>query len=380
MLAQVLALTLLASGGLPPAARLGRHGSVDVRVGVENDAGTTLETPHHEADAAKLDTMLRAATSQLTPQQQLAALALPPAEVDIVVSGGALRGYFMLGARHAIESRKDLKVVRYSGTSAGAWTAFFMAAGLTSSDWLKSYTLTARVAQQAKEQGKAPPALMEAYREKLWPWLQTVLPPDAHERCSGRLFVTISMLTRTGPRPLVVSQFDSNEELFEACVASSSLPLVTQKKGFGALFKGQRGFDGLFTDNTPVFSDNARPQLIFDLGRVQYSLAALVKPSDPCIEALAVSGALQTARFLEGRRALDPATEVCSWRGWKGRPYPDHQTPADGPLQAFLTRLRCRDWPQPRILLQWMQPLKLLQRISAPVVDEKHQRVAQAVG
>ena len=37
-----------------------------------------------------------------------------------------------------------------------------------------------------------------------------------------------------------------------------------------------------------------RPQLVFDLGKVQYALSALVQATDPCIEALAVSGALQT--------------------------------------------------------------------------------------
>jgi predicted acylesterase/phospholipase RssA len=304
--------------------------------------------------------MLKAAEPQQTPQQQLAALARPPAEVDVVVSGGALRGYFMLGARHAIESRKDLKVVRYSGTSAGAWAACFMAVGLPSSEWLRTYTLTQAVTQGAKAQGKAPPALMEAYRERLWPWLQTVLPPDAHRRCSGRLFVTISTLTRTGPRPLVVSHFDSNQELFEACIASASLPMVTQR-GFGSRFQGRRGFDGLFTENVPAFTDGARPQLVFDLGKVQYSLGAIIQPSDPCIEALAVSGALLTSRFLDGRRAHDPKAEVCSWRGWTGQPYPNHELPADGPLMRLAAQFKGRQLPQlrlPQLVLPWERPLR----------------------
>jgi hypothetical protein len=61
--------------------------------------------------------------------------------------------------------------------------------------------------------------------------------------------------------------------------------------------------------------------LVFDLGKVQYALQGLVQPNDPCIEALALSGALQTARFLDGRRG-DPRTEVLSWRGWSGSAYP----------------------------------------------------------
>ena len=112
-------------------------------------------------------------------------------------------------------------------------------------------------------------------------------------------------------------------------------------KRFGARFRGKLGFDGLFSgDNIPLFTDHVRPQLVFDLGKVQYALSALVQATDPCIEALAVraapphrpsaaaqctqachppcrqvSGALQTERFLSGRRG-DPRTEVPGWRGF----------------------------------------------------------------
>lgn len=280
-----------------------------------------LDTPYHEEDAAKLEALLQATTRTSAVPKQVESLLNGPTEVDVVVSGGALRGYFMLGARHALEERKDLRVRRYSGTSAGAWTAMFMASGFSTSEWLRTYTLTQSIMRQAQEQGRASPALMEAYREVMWPWFRTVLPKDAHKRCSGRLFVTITTLDKLRPRKLVVSHFESNEDLFEACVASSCVPLITQR-GWGATFRGQRGFDGLFTENIPAFSDKKRPQLIFDLGKVQYSLNTIVNPTDQCIEALAVSGALQTARFLEGRRGIDPKREVMSWRGWKGPAYP----------------------------------------------------------
>ena len=192
-----------------------------------------VETPHHEEDAARLEELLQVTIAppgyHRMPRLPKAAgrVLTPPIAVDVVVSGGALRGYFMLGARHAIESRADLAVQRYSGTSAGAWTAMFMATDLSSADWLRTYTLTAAVARKAATRGRAAPALMEAYRENLWPWLQTVLPADAHERCSGRLFVTITTLDQRGLQKLTVSQFDSNQDLFEACAASSCVPMVS---------------------------------------------------------------------------------------------------------------------------------------------------------
>ena len=110
-------------------------------------------------------------------------------------------------------------------------------------------------------------------------------------------------------KPLVVSQFESNEDLFEACVASSCVPLVTQR-GVGTIYQDKRVFDGLFSgENIPYFSDDVRPQLVFDLGKVPYSRRALVHAVDPSIEGLAVSGALQTDRFLDGRRGNHHACE-----------------------------------------------------------------------
>ena len=276
--------------------------------------------PHHSDDAHRLEKLLKAAVPANRLQRVGSRLARgrAPKEVDVVVSGGGLKGYFLLGARHAIASRDDIVVRRYSGTSAGAWTAMFMATELSSADWLATYGLTAEAARAAAADGKGSPRLMEAYRDYVWPWLQTVLPDDAYERCSGRLHVTVTRLERSGvimkPRPMVVSEFGSNQELFEACVASSCVPGVTQR-GVGSVFQEKRTFDGLFSGkNVPCFTDGARPQLVFNLRRIPYSMPAVVSPIDPSIEGLAVSGALQTTRFLDGRRG-NPKFEVVSWRG-----------------------------------------------------------------
>ena len=99
-----------------------------------------------------------------------------------------------------------------------------------------------------------------------------------------------------------------------ACVASSCVPLITQR-GLGTRYQDRKCFDGLFSgESIPTFSDDARPQLVFDLRKIPYSRAAMVRAVDPSIEGLVVSGALQTARFLDGRRG-DPEFEVLSWQG-----------------------------------------------------------------
>lgn len=283
---------------------------------------TPANLAHHAEDATRLTALLHAAAphkqssgaKRLFRQLRNARSRQKPTEIDVTISGGGLKGYYLLGARHAITGRSDLVVKRFSGTSAGAWTAMFMATELSSADWLATYTLTAEAARRAAEQGKSAPLLMEAYRDAVWPWLKTVLPADAHKRCSGRLHVTITEMKKLKPTPMVVSHFESNEDLFEACVASSCVPFFTQR-GLGTRYQDKKCFDGLFSgENIPYLMDDARPQLVFNLGKVPYSRKALVHAVDPSIEGLVVSGALQTARFLDGRRG-DPKFEVVSWHG-----------------------------------------------------------------
>ena len=312
----------------------------------------------HEEDSWRLTSLLqKAAPARFDPLAQMQL----PTEVDVVVSGGGLKGYFMLGARQAIAARGDLEVRRFAGTSAGAFSAMFMAIDLSDSNWLRTYAISAKAIEAALKRREAPPALMEIYRNEVWPRMREELPADAYERCSGRLFVSLTTLESTdGPRwarwarlpvlrKTVVSNFTSNEELFEACAASSCVPGITQR-GFGWRFRGKRSFDGLFTDNVPVFRDGLRPQIVFDIARVKYDWELMVSPSDQCIEALAVSGAIQTARFLDGRRKVDAKASVPSWRGWKGGVYPNHQRPRG-----------LRPLAMPRVS-QWNKPPAVLGR------------------
>lgn len=270
--------------------------------------------PHSAADAellAHILTAVDASVAAFRPSPSLAdvgsadAAAAPATEIDLVCSGGGLKGYFMVGAREVLErqlKRRNMVVRRYAGASAGAWCAVFMASGLSSTDWLRTYTSTA-AAMRAESTGH----IHAAYREHVWPWLKNALPADAYERCSGRCFLSITVFDPL-PRNLIVSSFTSNDDLFEAALASSLIPLVTSP-GLGATFRGMRVCDGGLLNNCPTFADGARRQLVVDLGEVRYPMAALVSPCDPCIEALVLSGALQMARFLEGR----PCSRAIQW-------------------------------------------------------------------
>jgi predicted acylesterase/phospholipase RssA len=95
------------------------------------------------------------------------------------------------------------------------------------------------------------------------------LAEDAYKSCSGRLHISITVLRGWGRlENVVVSEFLSNEDLFEACLASSTIPYITERGAY-RLFRGMRVIDGGLTNNTPVFRDGTRRQLVFRLSQVR---------------------------------------------------------------------------------------------------------------
>eukprot|EP00622_Pseudochattonella_farcimen_P008125 FR744293.1.p1 GENE.FR744293.1~~FR744293.1.p1 ORF type:complete len:198 (+),score=14.00 FR744293.1:296-889(+) len=182
-------------------------------------------------------------------------------ELDIVVSGGGLRAYYVLGAAvvlDALVKSGRITVRRYAGASAGAWVSMFMASGLHPLDWAETYyqSMVAR-----------PALLLDGYRNIMPSMILKVLPEDAYRRCSGRVFISITIMKFGRCENMIVSEFQSNLDLIEACMASSTIPFITTS-GFGQHFRGHRVIDGGATNNIPVFTDSARRQLMVDLSRV----------------------------------------------------------------------------------------------------------------
>ncbi|VDO06332.1 unnamed protein product [Rodentolepis nana] len=77
--------------------------------------------------------------------------------------------------------------------------------------------------------------------------MDRLLPPDAHIRCSGRLF--ISMTHKKSAENRVVGHFKTREDLIRAILCSSFIPVFG---GFNAPeYKGDYFIDGCFSDNLP---------------------------------------------------------------------------------------------------------------------------------
>jgi Patatin-like phospholipase len=74
----------------------------------------------------------------------MASIESPPsvAEIDLVISGGGFKGYFMCGAAHVLMkelAKRNMRINRIAGTSAGAWAGLFICCGFNASHWLKTY-------------------------------------------------------------------------------------------------------------------------------------------------------------------------------------------------------------------------------------------------
>lgn len=237
----------------------------------------------------------------------------PITEIDVVISGGGLKAYFMSGACFVLTrelKKKNIRIARAAGASAGSWASLFMLCNVDYYYWIETY--------HACKEAKGRP-ILESY-EDIWSWVQYILPPDAYKICTGRLFVSITILTLSGPKNIIVSEFKSNQEIVEACLASSSIPYLTQNYAFRK-YKGHFVCDGGVTNNCPVFPDGVRRQLVFRLFDVEYPFRLLVNPHgnrsfslyfycfhdyifiyciDTCIDALILRGGILMSRFLQG--------------------------------------------------------------------------------
>lgn len=220
----------------------------------------------------------------------------PIAEIDFVISGGGMKGYFATGCvdvlKHALD-HNNMRIARLAGASAGAWAGMFAILNISTSFWMETYF----TCQEHPDK-----LIHEVYEEMLMPWLKAAIPKDAYKQCSGKLFISISVVTWRGLENQIISEFHSNDDLYECLLASSTIPFMTERCWWGREFRGMHVLDGGLTNNTPIFADGNNRQLVLRLYDVEYPWRLLTSPLDSCIDALVLRGALLMDRFLRGQQ------------------------------------------------------------------------------
>lgn len=191
-----------------------------------------------------------------------------------------------------------VKIARVAGASAGAWAGMFILTGVKTEDWIETY-------YACKEQ---PDKHIITVYDELWPWFKDALPSNAYQICTGKLFISLTVVNAYGAlQNQMISEYYSNEDLYSCCVASSCIPYLTISS-LTYRFRGNLVFDGGITNNTPIFTDGLRRQLVFRLYDVEYPFRLLVAAKDSCIDVLVLRGALLMKMFLEGE-----ATDSIAW-------------------------------------------------------------------
>ncbi|XP_012230679.1 1-acylglycerol-3-phosphate O-acyltransferase Pnpla3 isoform X1 [Linepithema humile] len=138
---------------------------------------------------------------------------------------------------------------KISGASAGAIAACCLLCDLPLGEITSNVM---RVVREARQYALGPFSPSCNIQSILLEGLQKFLPDDAHIRVNGKLHISLTRVY--DGKNVIVSQFNSKEDLLQALMATSFVPFFS-----GLLpprFHGIRYMDGGFSDNLPMLDEN----------------------------------------------------------------------------------------------------------------------------
>ncbi|XP_061780814.1 patatin-like phospholipase domain-containing protein 2 isoform X1 [Nerophis lumbriciformis] len=170
-------------------------------------------------------------------------------EWNISMAGCGFRSVYYLGALTCILERAPRLVhgaSRICGASSGCLVAAALTVGLPVEHLCVDVLSAAKEARRHHLSVFHPNfSLLRTVRDSL----QEKLPQDAHLRASGRLCVSLTRMSNW--KNVLVSQFDSREELIQVLICSCFFPFYC---GFmPPSYRGELFMDGALSNNMPLF-------------------------------------------------------------------------------------------------------------------------------
>jgi hypothetical protein len=147
---------------------------------------------------------------------------------------------YHLGVAAHLQKRFELKDSRFAGASSGSLVAVALAAGVDAHDVLDC---ALDLAGQAHRRWLGAVGAMSRI---VGGGIEKLLPPDAHHRVEGRVFISVTELPRLRVR--LVSSFTSRDDLIRAMLASCYVPVYCERP---IVFRGKLWLDGGLIDNQP---------------------------------------------------------------------------------------------------------------------------------
>ncbi|XP_029172117.1 patatin-like phospholipase domain-containing protein 2 isoform X2 [Nylanderia fulva] len=225
-------------------------------------------------------------------------------------AGGGFLGIYHVGVAIGLKKHVPHLLNKISGASAGAIAACCLLCD-ASLDTMNGVLHIAREAQKHLLGAFTPHFDLQLV---LLETVEKLLPDDAHIRVNGKLHIS---LTRVHDRKnVIISQFDSREDLLQALLAASFVPVFS-----GYLppkYHGIRYMDGGFSDNLPMFDEDT------------ITVAPFCGESDICprdsslhpfhfnVTNMSVELSAQNAYRII-RAFLPPKIEMLTKIGWQGR-------------------------------------------------------------
>ncbi|XP_033181926.1 patatin-like phospholipase domain-containing protein 2 isoform X2 [Anabas testudineus] len=170
-------------------------------------------------------------------------------EWNISFAGCGFRSIYYLGALSCILERVPRLVhgvSKIGGASSGCLVAAALAVGIPIEQFCVDVLNTAKEARKHTLGVFHPTfSLLQTVRDSLL----EKLPEDAHVRASGKLCVSLTRLT--DGKNVLVSEFESREELIQVLMCSCFFPVYC---GFiPPSYRGVRYMDGALSNNMPLF-------------------------------------------------------------------------------------------------------------------------------
>ncbi|XP_011136998.1 patatin-like phospholipase domain-containing protein 3 isoform X2 [Harpegnathos saltator] len=170
--------------------------------------------------------------------------------MNLSFAGCGFLGIYHVGVAVCLKKyAPQLLLNKISGASAGAIAACCLLCDLPLGE-ITSHVL--RVAREARQRTLGPFSPSFNVHQIMLENLQKFLPDDAHIRVSGKLHISLTRVY--DGKNVIVSQFSSREDLLQALMATSFVPLFS-----GLLpprYHGVRCMDGAFSDNLPTLDEN----------------------------------------------------------------------------------------------------------------------------
>ncbi|KAK7075006.1 Patatin-like phospholipase domain-containing protein 2 [Halocaridina rubra] len=160
-------------------------------------------------------------------------------------AGCGFLGIYHVGVAACLKKyAPNLLVNKISGASAGALAAVCL---LCDSPLGTITTSVLKTATEARSRMLGPFSPTFNVEKLLKEGLLSILPDDAHTIVNGKLFISVTRVS--DGKNILLSHFDTREELIQACICSAFIP------GFSGwaspTVRGVRYIDGGFTDNLP---------------------------------------------------------------------------------------------------------------------------------